>query len=82
VVNDFDGGRGGHALWLDIAACAGDVESRLSQLCQWVCEAERRGLEYGLRLDDGPPLPPGRGRAHRGACLRRLALYSWSEDHE
>jgi len=75
TVNDFDGGKGGAALWLDAAACAGEVESRLSQLCQWVCEAERQGLEYGLRLDDGAPLPPGRGRAHRQACLKRLALY-------
>ncbi|MDR2030689.1 MAG: DUF58 domain-containing protein [Azoarcus sp.] len=81
AVNDFDGGHGGQSLWLDIAACEGEVETRLSQLCQWVREAERRGLEYGLRLGDGNDrgraggARPGRGRAHLDDCLRRLALY-------
>ncbi|MDR2261180.1 MAG: DUF58 domain-containing protein [Azoarcus sp.] len=80
AINDFDGGGGGHALWLDIAACEGEVESRLSQLCQWVREAEHRGLEYGLQLGHAPAeaaarARPGRGRKHLDDCLRRLALH-------
>ncbi|MDR2093108.1 MAG: DUF58 domain-containing protein [Azoarcus sp.] len=75
AVNSFDGGTGGRALWLDAAACEGDLETRLSQLCQWVVAAERQGKEYGLRLGDGQDRPPGRGRTHYRACLARLALY-------
>ncbi|MDR1064356.1 MAG: DUF58 domain-containing protein [Azoarcus sp.] len=75
AVNNFDGGAGGRALWLDAAACEGDLETRLSQLCQWVVAAERQGREYGLRLGNGQDRPPGRGRAHYRACLARLALY-------
>ncbi|MDR0702505.1 MAG: DUF58 domain-containing protein [Azoarcus sp.] len=75
AVNSFDGGAGGRALWLDAAACEGDLETRLSQLCQWVVAAERQGKEYGLRLGNGQDYPPGRGRAHYRDCLARLALY-------
>jgi uncharacterized protein (DUF58 family) len=75
AVKDFDGGAGGHALWLDIGVCEGDVEARLSQLCQWVCAAERQGHEYGLRLGGGQDRTPGLGRAHRRDCLTRLALH-------
>lgn len=74
VVNRFDGGHGGDTLWLDWALCRDDTEPRLSQLARWVVDAERAGREYGLRLP-GATLPPGRGRAHRNACLTRLALH-------
>ncbi|MDR1661942.1 MAG: DUF58 domain-containing protein [Azoarcus sp.] len=80
AVNDFDGGAGGRALWLDAAACEGDLETRLSQLCQWVAAAERQGREYGLRPGNGQDRPPGRGRAHYRACLSRLALYGEQAD--
>ncbi|GHT89798.1 hypothetical protein AGMMS49545_01080 [Betaproteobacteria bacterium] len=75
AVNNFDGGQGGEALWLDMNACSGDTESRLSQLCQWILTAEQQGQEYGLRLEGGQNLPPGRGRTHQQNCLTRLALY-------
>ncbi|MDR0634920.1 MAG: DUF58 domain-containing protein [Azoarcus sp.] len=75
AVNRFDGGAGGQALWLDVAACDGDLETRLSQLCQWIVAAERQGREYGLRLGNGQDRPPGRGRAHYRHCLAQLALY-------
>jgi uncharacterized protein (DUF58 family) len=75
AVNNFDGATGGHARWLDIAACAGDAEARLSQLCQWVITAERQGHEYGLRLGSGQDCAPGQGRRYRQMCLMRLALY-------
>jgi uncharacterized protein (DUF58 family) len=74
LINNFDGGAGGHALWLDLALCAGDLEERLCQLAAWVLAAEHEGREYGLRLGDAG-LPPGIGRSHREACLRRLALH-------
>ncbi|MDR0529004.1 MAG: DUF58 domain-containing protein [Zoogloeaceae bacterium] len=75
AVNRFDGDAGGGAaLWLDITACAGDSESRLSQLCQWVREAERQGREYGLRLDE-KTIASGSGRAHQQECLNALACY-------
>ncbi|MDR2164922.1 MAG: DUF58 domain-containing protein [Zoogloeaceae bacterium] len=73
TVNYFDGGEGGRILWLDIAACPGNRERALSQLCQWVLMAEEEGLEYGLRLEGEAAFLPARGRAHRDACLRRLA---------
>ncbi|MBW7900568.1 MAG: DUF58 domain-containing protein [Rhodocyclaceae bacterium] len=75
AVNDFDGGEGGRALWLDIAHCAGDLEARLAQLAARVLAAEHAGREYGLRLGAAAGVPPGLGRAQREACLRRLALY-------
>lgn len=63
-------------LWLDWQATGGpDAEQRLSRLCAWVLAAEQRGLRYGLRLP-GLELPPGRGEAHRRACLEGLALWS------
>lgn len=74
LVNRFDGGRGGEALWLDWEGCAGNDEQRLGQLTRWVIEAERAGREYGLRLP-GSALPPDRGRTQREATLARLALF-------
>jgi uncharacterized protein (DUF58 family) len=74
AVNNFDGGQGGHALWLDMNACAGDTEERLSQLCQWILAASQQGLEYGLRLPGIQGMPPGQGRTHQQKCLEMLAL--------
>jgi uncharacterized protein (DUF58 family) len=75
MVNDFDGGVGGRALWLSWDACQGDQESRLSQLALWVIEADRRGWTYGLSLSDGKKINPGQGKLHRLACLRSLACH-------
>src|SRR5207248_7278143 len=47
---------------------------RLSRLAGWVLEAERSGVQYGLRLP-GVEIAPGRGEAQRAACLQGLALY-------
>ena len=69
-------GEAAAELWLDwsrLPAGLG-VESRLSRLTGWVLEAERAGIHYGLRLP-GVEIAPGRGEAHRGACLQALALY-------
>ncbi|WP_370307023.1 DUF58 domain-containing protein [Sinimarinibacterium flocculans] len=62
-------------LWLDWSALATlEVEARLSQLTRWVLDAEAARRNYGLRLP-GTLIPPGRGDAHRFACLKALALY-------
>lgn len=61
--------------WLDYDTLAGQApETRLSQLTQWVLEAERQARPYGLRLP-GIRLGPASGRAHRQACLKALALF-------
>jgi uncharacterized protein (DUF58 family) len=65
-------------LWLDLAhagnGLAGALEARLSRLCAWVLQAEKRGLVYGLRLG-GTEVLPGSGEAHKRACLQALALH-------
>lgn len=60
--------------WRDTHAL-GDTESRLSQLCLWVLEAEQYGLRYSLTLP-GLELPLGNGSEHRHRCLEALALFS------
>lgn len=68
-------GAAGAELWLDwpLTAGAAGVEQRLSRLCGWVLAAEQAGVRYGLRLP-GIEIAPGRGDAHRSACLQALAL--------
>ena len=61
--------------WLEWTALEGlEDEARLSQLCQWVLDAERAHRPYGLRLP-GSEISPSGGAAHRFACLRALATY-------
>ena len=48
-------------------------EARLSRLTAWVLEAERLGLDYGLRLP-GQEIAPDHGAAQRQRCLQALAL--------
>src|SRR5438876_36703 len=69
-------GEAAAELWLDWARLAPQlaVEQRLSRLAGWVLEAERSGVQYGLRLP-GVEIAPGRGEAQRAACLQGLALY-------
>ncbi|KJK26284.1 hypothetical protein UB46_00965 [Burkholderiaceae bacterium 16] len=63
------------ACWLDWQALppALATEARLSRLCAWVL-ASGDTMEIGLRLP-GVEIPPGRGGAHRRACLEALALW-------
>lgn len=68
-------GEAAAELWLDWNALPGlALEARLSRLAGWVLAADRGGAAYGLRLP-GAEIPPGRGDAHRAACLQALALY-------
>jgi uncharacterized protein (DUF58 family) len=65
--------------WLEWSSLPGqDTETRLSQLCLWVLESESAQRIYGLRIP-GKEIPPGRGAAHRFACLRALAVYGSAE---
>jgi uncharacterized protein (DUF58 family) len=63
-------------LWLDMQLLPAGLglEQRLSRLAGWVLAADRAGAHYGLRLS-GVEIAPGRGDAHRSACLQALALY-------
>ncbi|WP_428820765.1 DUF58 domain-containing protein [Microbulbifer sp. MCCC 1A16149] len=62
-------------LWLDWDLLGGrDVETRLSNLCAWVLEADRAQVPYGLRIP-GQTIAPDLGTAHRQQVLTRLALF-------
>jgi len=63
-----------HELWLDAAHTGlADPEARLSRLTAWVLQADRLGLNYGLRLPN-QEITQGNGPAHRQHCLEALAL--------
>jgi len=66
-------------LWLDMQLLPAGLglEQRLSRLAGWVLAADRAGAHYGLRLP-GVEIAPGRGDAHRSACLQALALHQSS----
>jgi uncharacterized protein (DUF58 family) len=66
-----EGGRELDLDWHD-AAGAGDADARLSRLAAWVLEAERQGLNYGLRLP-GVALDRSQGDAHWRELLKALA---------
>jgi uncharacterized protein (DUF58 family) len=66
-----------YELWLDFAlagggAAAADTEHRLSRLTAWVLQADKLGLDYGLRLP-GIEVKPASGEAHKRRCLEALA---------
>lgn len=61
-------------LWLDPALTSlSDPEARISRLAAWVIQAERLGVDYGLRLPTGE-IGQGSGPAHERRCLEALAL--------
>ncbi len=63
------------SVWLDWDMFPGvGVEQRLSHLCYWALEFERRNEEYGLRLP-GLVIEPGVGEKQRDEVLKALALY-------
>jgi uncharacterized protein (DUF58 family) len=72
VSRDADEARR-HELWLDAqAAGLADPEARLARLAAWVLQAERLGLDYGLRAG-GRTIAPAQGEAQKRACLEWLA---------
>lgn len=50
------------------------IETVLSQLCQWIIQAEQQGLLYGLDID-GFQVPVSAGERHQQQCLEALARY-------
>ncbi len=74
-------GEAAAELWLDWRLLPPGIglEQRLARLASWVLAAERAGTQYGLRLP-GVGIDPGRGDAHRAACLQSLALYEVHEE--
>jgi len=64
-----------HELWLDFAQTGPlETERRLSRLVAWVLQADKLGVDYGLRLP-GNETAPGNGEAHKRHCLEKLALW-------
>ncbi len=51
-----------------------DLELRLSRLCSWILEAEKRGMRYSLHMA-GLSITADRGDAHQIRCLSALALF-------
>lgn len=69
-------GHGGGAVWLEWESLGElDTESKLSQLCRWVVDADAAGVLYGLRIP-GVIIKPRRDQEHRYQCLSALALYA------
>ncbi len=63
-----------HELWLDASQTGTPhPELKVSRLCAWVLQAEKAGMDYGLRLP-GKELKPAHGEAHKRHCLEALAL--------
>jgi uncharacterized protein (DUF58 family) len=61
-------------IWLDLDACPGNLEQRLSRLTYWVLELSKQEQRYGLRLG-AQVLKPDQGEQHRHEALKRLALF-------
>jgi uncharacterized protein (DUF58 family) len=59
--------------WLSVMDING-TEAKLSQLCQWILQAEAAGRGYSLNLPN-QQISSGLGDAHRHQCLKALALY-------
>ncbi len=60
-------------LWLDFATAGHlETEARLSRLTAWVLQADKLGMDFGLRLPT-QQIKPDSGEAHRRRCLEALA---------
>jgi uncharacterized protein (DUF58 family) len=74
-IKHFTGYQGGRLMlsWTDVVELA-DTETRLSQLCKWILQADEAGLDYGLNLPNFS-IKYGSGDSHCHRCLTALALY-------
>ncbi|HSH90050.1 MAG TPA: DUF58 domain-containing protein [Ramlibacter sp.] len=62
-----------YELWLDFAQAGHlDTEAKLSRLTAWVVQADRLGMDFGLRLPN-QQIKPAAGEAHKRRCLEALA---------
>lgn len=55
-----------------------NIEDKLSQLCQWLIEAEQQGLRYQLEMPNHT-IEFGNGLSHYHECLTVLALWGHRE---
>jgi len=62
-----------HLSWGDVSHLP-DIESRLSQLCCWLIEAESQSLQYALNIPE-VSLDTDHGEKHLHLCLASLAKY-------
>ena len=62
-----------YELWLDFVQAGTGTEAKLSRLAAWVVQADRLGLDYGLRLP-AQVIAPASGEVHKRRCLEALAL--------
>ncbi|GLX80458.1 hypothetical protein tinsulaeT_37980 [Thalassotalea insulae] len=53
---------------------AGNIETKLRQLCFLILEYDGANLDYGLELNS-EVIEPGHGQAHLQQCLKKLATY-------
>ncbi|MEP6969265.1 MAG: DUF58 domain-containing protein [Betaproteobacteria bacterium] len=74
-----------HQLWLDLAqtgfpltlvGTGAPLEQALSRLCAWVLQADRQGLDFGLRLG-AQQIRPASGELHKRRCLEALARHGF-----
>jgi uncharacterized protein (DUF58 family) len=74
LVREYEQPQGADVVldWRALSSLA--YEDRIRRLARWVDLAEREARRYRLELPGQPVLGPGRGAAHRHACLRALAL--------
>jgi len=63
----------------DDLAYLNTIEERISQLCRWVIEAEKKGLAYSLKLPD-IEIETGIGNAHMCQCLDALAKFGLNKN--
>lgn len=79
LVREFAGHRAPAVLIDWYALPEADVEKKLSLLCGMLLEADKRQLEYGLRLP-GQDIEPAGSERHKQDCLRALALFGSRQD--
>lgn len=72
MVKQWSGAPAG-TLWLEWESLALPEPARISQLAQWIDDAETQGHRYGLKLP-GQTIAPGAGVRHRRRCLEALAM--------
>lgn len=77
MVKQWSGAPAG-TVWLEWEALALPEQARISQLAQWIDEAETTGHRYGLKIP-GQTLPPASGPKHRRKCLEALAVAGTGE---
>ncbi|MGY1531171.1 DUF58 domain-containing protein [Luteimonas sp. A649] len=80
LVREYEQPQGADVV-LDWSQLTLAYEERIRRLARWVDDAEREGRRYRLKLPR-QAIGPGRGAAHRHACLRALALLPAATDSE